>query len=331
MGNKGQSTPISIHFHPFKFKQKQHAIEKADESGNKRRYVAGISSGLKLDQHKERMTEKCIKSFMSQANSGDVLLYPDMHGIKASEDIGILTRAELTTEHDWFTEYQLYDDNDDIGTNKLEKIDTLWKQINGLPPYRKPRQKGFSIEGFIPESGMLSYEADAMGNIGKRVIDDVQLDGVLLVNRPAYKDSVVTAIYKALGEMMPEKAIKVRKNIQTALREKVNQEELRDKYYKHKWDLQDAMESEIERIMKSEDPSKRDKLDILFQEYNNMMVELILNSESLFLPEEEGDQVEGNPYGSSPMIGKDSRLDIYKSLIIELKKYSKFLKGEINA
>lgn len=328
----GQSikTPISFHFHPYNFETKQHAVEKSDSSGTKRRYVAGISSGLKLDQHQERMTEKCIKSFMDQANSGDVLLYPDIHGIKASEDIGILSKAELTPGHDWFTEYRLYDKADDVGTNKLEKIDTLWKQINGLPPYSKPRQKGFSIEGYIPESGMLSYESDATGNIGKRVIDDVQLDGVLLVNRPAYKDSIATAVYKALGEMMPEKAMKVRKNIQTALREKVNQEELRDKYYKSKWDLQDAMESEIERIMKSEDPSKREKLDILFQEYQDMMIELILNSESLFLPEEEGDQVEVSPYGSK-MIGKDSRMDIYKSLIIELKKYSKFLKGEINA
>jgi hypothetical protein len=323
-------TKISFHFHPYQFDQKNHTVEKADSSGKQRRYVTGISSGLKLDQHQERMTDKCIKSFMEQANSGDVLLYPDLHGIKPSEDIGILEKAELTPTHDWFTEYRLYDESDGIGTNKAETINTLWKQINGLPPYQKPRQKGFSIEGYIPDDELLSFEADAAGNIGKRVINDVQLDGVLLVNRPAYADSIATAVYKALGELMPERVDNIRKSMQTALRDRVRQDEIRDSYYRKKWDIQDAMESEVERLMKNTDPNKREKLEILFSEHGSLMIELIMNSESLFLPEEDEGQDVLSPYGSTaPVIGKGSRLDVYKSLVVELKKYSTLLKGEI--
>ena len=204
------SNKIAFHFHPFEYDSKSHVIEKSID-GVKKRYLKGVSSGIKIDGHGERMTEKCIKSFMDQANSGDVLLYPDIHGIKQSEDIGILTKASVSPIGDWETEYKLYDESDGVGQNKLEVIDTIWKQLNGIAPYSKPLQKGFSIEGFIPDAGV------QMSQTGKRVIDNVELDGVVLVPRPAYQDSVANAVYKALGELPPWQVNKVQKNLNNKL------------------------------------------------------------------------------------------------------------------
>ena len=53
---------IPFHIHPYKFEQGLHAVEKADTSngGVKRRYLVGITSGMKIDGHGERMTKACI-------------------------------------------------------------------------------------------------------------------------------------------------------------------------------------------------------------------------------------------------------------------------------
>ena len=98
---------ITFHFHPYEVKKgdfSKYAVEKQDDEGRKRRYVCGIASGTQVDGHGERMTEKCIKSFMEQANSGDILLYPDPHGIKSTDDIGILKKANILGDGDWYTE-----------------------------------------------------------------------------------------------------------------------------------------------------------------------------------------------------------------------------------
>ena len=140
------------------------------------------------------MTENAVNSFMGQANSGNVLLYEGQHGVNYIDDIGKLTSADIIKGGDWFTEFRLYDDLDKMGGVTLEKADKLWQQVNGFPPYNHPIQKGFSIEGEIPDGGIVS-----MDTTGKRVIDDVLLDGVVVVPRPAYKDSIASAVYKALS------------------------------------------------------------------------------------------------------------------------------------
>ena len=315
------SKKISFHFHPKDFNNQGHAIEKADTSGKKRRYLCGISSGLNVDAHGERMTEKCIKGFMDQANSGEILLFPDIHGIKESDDIGLLSKAEINPNGDWYTEYKLYDESDGIGPQKAERIDTLWKQVNGLPPYKKPRQKGFSIEGIIPDESILF---NSSGTADRGVLDSVDLDGVVLVPRPAYKDSIATAIYKALGETTPYRS----ESLITSLRESVEQQEVQDKYFRYKWEYQDALEKTIDKIMTKNNTNKREELGIIFNEYRDLMLNLILSSESLFVQGQD-DVEEGNivsPYG----IQKDvnSKLELYKSLRTELIKLSKSLEGK---
>ncbi|MDR1127281.1 MAG: hypothetical protein LBL06_04045, partial [Treponema sp.] len=56
----------------------------------KKRYLCGVATGLKQDAHGERMSGTCIRSIIRQSREKDVLLFPDEHGIRESEDIGIL-------------------------------------------------------------------------------------------------------------------------------------------------------------------------------------------------------------------------------------------------
>jgi hypothetical protein len=305
---------IKFHFHPFQQEKNLHAIEKS-ENNTKRKYLSGVSSGLKTDGHGERMTEKCIKSFMNQANSGDILLYPDLHGIKESEDIGILTKAEILENGDWYTEYRLYDESDNIGSYKQEKINDVWKQVCGLPPYKRKRQKGFSIEGIIPEnSGIIK------NGMGDNAIDGVELDGVVLVPRPAYQDSMATAVYKALGETTPHR----RESLQRTLREQVQDREIQDKYYKYKWEYSDALDKVIEQIMQKKNNNKRDELEIALNEYRDLMINLILSSEDIF-KEDEDKLILDITKGDSPYTTQDcsSKIELYKSLLNNIKQFRK--------
>lgn len=311
---------VSFHFQPNNFDNMGHIVEK-EENGKKKRYLEGVASGLKRDAHGERMTEKCIKSFMDQANSGDVLLYPDIHGIKASEDIGILKEAKILPNGDWWISNKLYDEDDNIGPNKFEVITTIWKQMCGLPPYTKPKQKGYSIEGYMPPDGILSGEPDQFGNIRKRVMDNIHLDGVILVPRPAYKDSIASAVFKALGEIPPEFENNLRKSIKEELQNRIEEQDLRDKYYSKKWDIQDALESQVERIMQREkDERKRNQLEILFDEFSNLYIDLIMESEGLFLTEtNNGDDSVASPYGVTK-VAKSAKLELFESLYRQVKQ-----------
>ena len=309
---------IKFHFHPKDFETKGHCIEKTEEGRErKRRYFVGISSGIKVDAHGERMTNNCIKSFQDQAATGQVLLFPDIHGIKESEDIGFLAKAEILPSGDWYTEYGLWDEEDDIGAYKAEKINTLWKQVNGFPPYKKPRQKGFSIEGIIPDENLLMSDGQ-----GRGILDNVLLDGVLLVPRPAYKDSIATAIYKALNETSPER----KESLKTSLVQNIEKEKLENAFYKNKWDYQDALERTIEKIMKNPSANKQEELNFVFDEYKQLMTQLIMNSASVFV--EEQDQEAGEMIEDNTVVRSDNtKIVLYKSLLTELKKLQKSMEN----
>jgi len=302
---------IAFHFQPYNDVKSEHLVEK-DENGKKRRYLRGVSSGLAVDGHGERMTDECIKGFMNQANSGDVLLYPDLHGVRGTDDIGIMTKANITPEGDWMTEYRLYDEEDGVGAHTLERADKMWKQLKGLPPYTKPRQKGFSIEGNIPDGGIAQ-----MAQGGKRVINQVDLDGVVIVPRPAYKTSIAHAVYKALGEQSPWA---VAKAIAGRMRSQIMENEIKDMYYRKRYMVDDALGEEIKSVMC--DPANMDKanqLNTVFDEYKQIMIELILASEAVFQPDEQNAQVSG---GVALARSMPTKMQLYKSLYDNLKQYS---------
>lgn len=301
--------PISFHFHPYKQSEGQFAVEKS-LNNKKRRYLCGVSSGIKVDGHGERMTDTCIKSFIDQANTGDILLYPDVHGIKASEDIGRLVHGEIRPGGDWYTEYILHDESDGIGPVKAEKINDIWKQINGLPPYRAPKQRGFSIEGYIPDRGIV-----AMSHDGKRVINEVSLDGVILVPRPAYQDSIANAIYKALNECSPWEHDKIRVSLDSKLSDIVGQKEGEKNYYQKKYAIEDAFNEVIEEIMTDKKSSKDARLNALFDDYKRLMVDLITRSAGVFLTDETADAE-----GAQGVALSTSKIKILKSIESNFQK-----------
>lgn len=264
---------IKFLFHPYRIEDTLHVLEKS-ENGKKRRYLKGIASGMATDGHGERLTQNCVKSLQQQTNSGDILLYADAHGIKGTDDIGLLNKSEVSPTGDWIIEARLYDEFDGVGQNTLERADKLWRQINGLPPYKYPKQKGFSIEGFVPDDGIIEMSSD-----GKRVIDNVILDGVVTVPRPAYKTSVANAVYKALGETPPwqiEKTANIFKSL-------IATEETQNNYYKKVFSYQDTLETEIENIMLNESiKDKKQSLTALFDGYRDSMMELIVESTEIF-------------------------------------------------
>lgn len=236
-----------------------------------RRYLEGVTSGLEVDHHGERMTEKCIKSFMDQANSGDVLLYPDIHGIRSSKDMGILEKAAILENGDWYTKYRLYDENDfnpGLHREKLATNDTLWRQINGLPPYNHAKSFGFSIEGIANDDNIIKT---GMGT----AMDGVELDGVVLVPRPAYPYSVANAIAKALGDISIGDTSQSVNSIQTKLQEV----EAQNDYYDQKFQIDMAFNDLIDECLK-EEPSE-EKLIKYFDDYRDAMIPVLLQMASV--------------------------------------------------
>ena len=304
---------INLSYKPYLFADRKHAVEKSID-GQKHRYLCGVASGSKMDAVGDLMTPECVQYFHEQATIKNVLLFTDVHGIAETQDIGILTKSEILGSGDWYVEFRLYDESDGIGQAKLDTIDTLWKQVNGLPPYPKPMQKGFSIEGFARED-----EGDVKVNplTGKKVFHRVNLKGAVVVPDPAYA-SVATAIYKSL-EMNPPWVI-------NAFKSMISTDELSNTYYKQHYKYQDALEDEIERIMtRGEVNNKLEALRTLFSEYSQTMIDLVLQSSAMFEKTGRTSQAEDIRYLYNTPVTKNvavlkSMLSIADRLIMSLQK-----------
>jgi hypothetical protein len=254
---------ISIHVSPNK---DRFAVEKDfGDGGRKGRYLCGVASGLKEDAHGEYVSENCIESLSRQAKEGDVLLFPDIHGIKDSEDIGILTHFETQDNGDWYVEFRLYDDSDHVDEDSKQKAHKLWAQVNGLPPYSKPRRKGFSIEGFIPKDSVLEDKKERLG-----IIDDMVLEGVVIVPQPAYEDSYIHAIYKALNVVPPWK---VQRNIQKTLRRSIIQKDAMASFERERYTLDAARDQLLADVLHN--GARTEDLRQVFDEYRDLSLELI--------------------------------------------------------
>ena len=247
-------------------------VMKGIGEGTKKMYLYGISSGLKTDGAGERMTSKAIENFHKQAKAGEILLYAGKHGVDFTDDIGKLVDSRINDDGDWETGYRLYDESDGFkpGSPTLEKAQKLWCQIKGLAPYTRPRKKGFSIEGIIPDHGIVT-----MDSTGKRVMDDIELDGVVVVSRPAYTDSMAKAVFKALGVPMPTD----QKNVLAAALKKSKDG---DDYFASRYSLDETLEDEIRSIVSKELPERGEALRTLFAGYSDLMVDLIMRSETVF-------------------------------------------------
>jgi hypothetical protein len=281
---------FKLHYRPFNFDKGMHAIEK-EEDGIKRRYLQGISSGQLEDGDGERITKEAIDDFMVQAEAGDIPLYAGKHDIDFIDDVGILTKAQLIDGGlNWFTQYRLYDEHDNMGPVTLEKADKLWARNKGLPPYKKPKKLGFSIEGYIPDDGIESI-TQKDGRVA-RVIRKVNLEGVVVVPNPSYKDSIATGLYKALGEVPPWHTDRFKKQLRETLSERIRTEDVKRDYSEAKWRIMDAFDQGIHDIMRDpQDPERQDKIVLLFNEYRDIMIPILMQSQEVFIEEVAGEDI----------------------------------------
>ena len=308
-----QSNLYKIIYDPLKF------VEKSDSNGIKHRYLRGIVSGTKIDGQGERITARGIQSLQEQGKAGTVLLYADRHGVAYTEDIGILVDSEVTPEGDWVCEFRLYDASDGVPQACLDTIEKMWKQINGLPPYKTPMQKGFSIEGYVPENGILSCDSEGRN----RVIDQIILDGAVVVPRPAYRQSQAQAILKSLGENGPEAQAKV-EIMASSFKKEIASDELRNNYFKFNYRYQDKLQEIIEDVMRRPSiKNKRDALQKVFSEYTDSMIELILQSKDTFGDFGNPPKTEDFQYLYAP--STNSRVEILKSLLTQVSDLEKTL------
>lgn len=272
---------ISFHFRSYKDNNNNFIIKKTHE-GAPRRYVAGISSGIKMDGEGERLTQNCIKSLMNQYITKDILLHAGNHGESFDTDIGIMTDSDfVNNDTDWYTEYRLYDEMDNFPLETINKVSHIWKQLTGTLPYRQPHKRGFSIEGRVPEEAILSKQINRDGSYSKRVIDDIKLDCVLLCRQPAYLDSVATAVFKCLGELHPVAKEKIEKNINSLLKDEIEKSKNNQSFLVTYSRLCDLMEDHIIKIMGLNDRPE-ERLGLLFDEYKKEMINLVLHNPQAF-------------------------------------------------
>jgi hypothetical protein len=305
---------IFIPYKPYLIAEKKHAVMKASSDGKKHRYLCGVASGTDVDKTGEIISAECIKDFHAQATTGNILLYADRHGVAYTEDIGILTKSEILPDGNWYVEFRLYDNTDGVGAGTLETIEKLWKQINGLPPYKRPMQKGFSIEGHAPDE---SIKINPLTK--QKMYDYIKLIGAVVVPDPAYA-SVASAIYKSMEQTPPW----VNENIVNNFRENLNLDELENTYYKNHYKYQDKLEDQIEFIMTSGSVvDKKTTLQVLFSEYSILMIDLILQSKSIF--EKRPSQAEDIRYLYETPVSKNVEvlkglLSVADKLILSLQK-----------
>lgn len=309
---------IVFRFHPYEYETLGNTLTKSEKGAKgekkKRMYLRGISSGLMKDGQGERMTPNCIKSMHKQASSGDIVLHAGKHGKDFQDDIGILTASSVTKDGDWLTEYRLYDELDEpvVGTQTVQTAKKVWAKLNGIFPYTKRAQKGFSIEGIYYDRDIIGGEKQADGSVTGRVINDIQLDHVVLVNRPAYGDSVATSIYKSLGEYMPEQRETIKKGLMDSFSKKIQDREKEDSYYKSMYTLNGTLEDEIVNIMRMKDDRKALRLEMLFDEYKTAAIPLIMQYAQIFRMDDSQDGEEG--------IDTPSVAEVLKSITATVKE-----------
>lgn len=241
-------------------------IKKDSGKGNPGRYLVGISSGQEIDAHGDRMTDSAIESMIKQAQEKDITLYVN-HGKDFTRDIALLTKSEKTPLGEWWTEYRLYDENDKVPEQDKQEADKVWRQAMGIEPYTRPREFGFSIEGYIPDDAITIMEKDSDGIAIRREISHVELDpGVSLVPKPAYTSSIATAVRKAL------------KTQKSNLAEMIAVHDQEKDYFTRKWEIDDAFRELVDLVCASDksDDEKMQSLTEAFDSYRDMILPVLL-------------------------------------------------------
>ena len=204
----------------------------------------------------------------------------DLHGKGATDDIGMLTNSKILEDGNWWIEARLYDENDNIGSYKLEKANDLWNQVNGIDPYAEAKQKGFSIEGYLTDLEKID------ATTGGRIINNMELDYMAVVPRPAYKDSIAHSVAKSLGAQT-EWAI--RKTISNKIEMKLNERKESENLNTEKWALESALGEVVDSIMSSDSLDKYTELNTTLDEFKNAHIKILMKYEDTFSSQDSVD------------------------------------------
>lgn len=253
---------VKFTFAPYNFSEKRiakkgepYSFERTTDDAPGR-YLCGVSSGTAIDGHGDRLLPEAIEDLHRQATDHDIYLYA-AHDRPFTDDIGLLKKSMLLDNGDWYTEYRLHDNN--------SEADRVWKMVNGITPYTKAREFGFSIEGLIPRDEYTTANGLPTGpKIVKRVILD---QGVSVVTMPAYRPSHVVAIQKAFER----DAMPIRREFPI-----IQKSELELLTERHKYDEQ--FENACEKIVFMDAPEEvlLKEIDKVFGEYKAACTPVLL-------------------------------------------------------
>ncbi|MCJ7507834.1 MAG: hypothetical protein MUO85_03770 [candidate division Zixibacteria bacterium] len=126
------------------------------------------------------------------------------------------------------------------------------------------------------------------------------------------------AVCKCLGVLPPEVENDIKKSFGLKLHDIVNQKEMQNQYFSKKYDIENALDETIRDIMVGKAKHESERLNIIFDEYKNLMVELILNSPNLFQAETNGDVIKA--------VDKSEKI---KLLLIKAQENLVVLQGKI--
>jgi hypothetical protein len=231
-----------------------------DREDGKNKYLVGITSGMSTDYHGDRMSKEAIEDMASQALDKDITLYAN-HNKDYNRAIGIMTKAEVTQNGELYCEYRLWNDEDGVPQQEYEDAQHIWKMINGIKPYTKKRQFGFSIEGYIRDNDI---EKTASGKLIKKVDLD---PGVSLVTKPAYNYSVASAIMKSIDANKTQKGI---------LDTTIDQSKQISTFYEDRWEIEDAKGTAERAVIEAEKTpqEKQALLEEIYEDYKMKMLAL---------------------------------------------------------
>ena len=132
-------------------------------------------------------------------------------------------------------------------------------------------QKGFSVEGELIRSDDYSdYESQPYGG----VINSVELDKIAVVPRPAYKPSIISAIYKSIG-LKSQNAI--RKSIDRGFTEIEEISKDADLSFGEKrFDIERNMMNVVESLFEDKEVDYNFALNELMKKYTDVLIPLLL-------------------------------------------------------
>lgn len=165
------------------------------ETGQTKRYIAGLASGTNVDLEDERMAESAIMAFKRAIEEGMFLhdgqwsLIPlrTGHGEEWHEILGYIVKAETDEFWNLYIEAEL-DPTSPIASGLYEKLTRPREQ-------GRPLQLGLSVGGFVVSAG---EEWDETLQRYLRVYHEVKLTEVSVVSRPANPITHIYAMAKSV-------------------------------------------------------------------------------------------------------------------------------------